>query len=174
MEFYKVESIEDITSELVLSLIERYKQNEMPRLKKLYNYYLGESEIKERTMKDSSKPNNRVAHPFGAYLVQIIQGYMLGKPVGYSSENKEFMLKIQDIFDKNNEQNHNSELGKNLSIFGLGYELLYMNELNEVKFANLNPMETFMIYDNTIEQNPLVAIRFYDVFDYVKKNQLHM
>ena len=42
MEFYKVQSIEDITNELILSLIERYKQNEVPRLKKLYDYYLGE------------------------------------------------------------------------------------------------------------------------------------
>ena len=47
-----------------------------------------------------------------------------------------------------------------------------MNELNEIKFANLNPMEIFMIYDNTIEQNPLVAIRFYDVFDYITEESI--
>lgn len=159
--------MEQINDELILSLIERYKQNEIPRLKKLYDYYIGNSEIKKRSMKDASKPNNKVAHPFGAYLVQTIQGYMLGKPISYSSENEDLMLKVQDIFDKNNEQSHNSELGKYLSIYGLGYELLYVNEQNEIKFSPLSPEEAFVIYDNSIEQKPLMAVRFYEVYDYM-------
>jgi SPP1 family phage portal protein len=120
-------------------------------------------------MKDPSKPNNKVANPFGAYMVDTVMGFFLGKPISYSSDNEELMLRIQDIFDRNHEQNHNSLLGKTLSITGIGYELVYMNELNEIKFANINPQECFMIHDNSIEQNPLVAVRFYDVFDYVSE-----
>ncbi len=66
MEIYKVQSYEEINSELILSLIVRYKQKEVPRLKKLNDYYLGKSEIKNRKMKDPSKPNNKVATPIGA------------------------------------------------------------------------------------------------------------
>lgn len=166
--------MEEITSELILSLIGRYKKKELPRLKKLQDYYLGKSEIKNRKMADPSKPNNKVSNPFGAYLVDTVQGFFLGKPISYSSssENEEFMLKVQDIFDRNHEQNHNSLLGKTLSITGIGYELLYMDEQNNVKFCSLNPQEVFMIYDNTIQQNPLVAVRFYEVFDYISEESV--
>ncbi len=172
MEIYKVQSYEEITSELILSLIERYKQKEVPRLKKLNDYYLGKSEIKNRKMKDPSKPNNKVANPFGAYLVDTVMGFFLGKPISYNSDNEELMLRIQDIFDRNHEQNHNSLLGKTLSITGIGFELVYLNEQNNLKFCMLNPMEVFMIYDNTIEQNPLMAVRFYDVFDYITEESI--
>ena len=174
MEIYKVQSIEDITNELILSLIERYKQVEVPKLKKLHDYYIGENPtIRNRKTSDTSKPNNKIANPIASYLVDISNGFFLGKPVSYSSaNNEELMSKIQDIFDKNHEQNHNSLLGKSLSIYGVGYELLYMNELNEIKLANLNPQEVFMVYSNNIEQKPLVAIRYYDIFDYITEETI--
>jgi SPP1 family phage portal protein len=167
LEQYKVQSIESITNELILSLVERYKIKEIPRLKKLDNYYLGKSNIKNRKMTDTSKPNNKIANPYGAYIVDTVQGYFLGKPVSYSSDNETLMEKLQLVYDRNHEQAHNSKVGKQLSITGIAYELMYMNEANEIKFAMLNPQEVFMIYDNSIETKPLMAVRFYEVHDYV-------
>jgi SPP1 family phage portal protein len=167
MEIYKVQSLDNVTNELVLSLMNRYQLKEVPRLKKLQGYYTGKSEIKKRKMTDPNKPNNKVSNPYGAYIVDTVQGYFLGKPVSYSSDNDALMEKLQEVYDQNHEQTHNSKLGKQLSITGIAYELLYMNENNAIKFAPLNPQEVFIIYDNSIEQHPLAAVRFYDVHDYV-------
>ncbi|MCD4839739.1 phage portal protein [Neobacillus sedimentimangrovi] len=167
MEFYRITGLSDITNELIVSLIDRYKTKEVPRLNRLAEYYIGKSDIKKRTMNDPSKPNNKIANPFGAYIVDTVQGYFLGKPVSYQSDNEQLMEKLQLIFDKNHEQAHNSKLGKQLSISGIAYELLYVNEANEIKFSMLDPKEVFMIYDNSIEMKPLAAVRFYDVHNYV-------
>jgi len=168
MEFYKVQSIDEINSELILLLIERFKQNEVPRLQNLYQYYLGNSKIKSRPSVDATKPNNKIAHPIGNMITQSVIGFFLGKPISYSSDNDDFIMKVQDIYDKAHEQSHNVKIGKQLSIYGLGYELIYMNELNEVRLAVLNVEECFMIYDNSVEQNPLMAVRFYDVQNYLE------
>ena len=113
-------------------LIERYRQKEIPRLRKLHDYYLGNTSIKSRTMSDANKPNNKIASPISNLIVNSIQGFFLGKPISYSTDdnNKDYMLKVQDIFDKNHEQTENSKLGKELSISGIAYELLYVNQNN--------------------------------------------
>ena len=172
VETYKVQSLDNITNELILSLIERYKLKEVPRLKRLNNYYLGKSDIKNRKMHDKAKPNNKIANPFGAYIVDTVQGYFLGKPVTYVSDDEKLMERLQDIYDQNHEQSHNSRLGKQLSITGIAYELMYMNESNDIKFAMLDPKEVFMIYDNSIETKPLMAVRFYEVHDYVTESSV--
>lgn len=167
MELYKVTGIDDITPELVLSLIKRYETAEVPRLKRLQNYYIGKSDIKNRVMNDTTKPNNKVANPYAAYIVDTVQGYFLGKPIAYSSKNESLMEKLQLVYDQNHEQAHNSRMGKQISITGIAFELMYVNETNGIKFAMLDPKEVFMIYDNSIEMKPLAAVRFYDVHDYV-------
>ncbi|MFP3357590.1 phage portal protein [Planococcus sp. SIMBA_143] len=167
MEKYQIKNIEELNSELILQLINRYKMKELPRLKKLKAYYKGEHEaILQRTMSDPNKPNNKIVNPYATYIVDTIGGYFLGKPVNYSSSEKEYMEKVQYVFDSNDEQSLNARIGKDVSILGVGMELHYTNEEAETRFSYMNPIESFMIFDNTIESKPLAAIRFYDVENY--------
>lgn len=167
MELYRVSSEEELTPQVISALIDRYKMKEVKRLKTLHEYYIGQSEIKRRAMSDPAKPNNKVANNFPGYITDTIQGYFMGKPVSYKSEDEDHMIKVQDVFDRNHEQAHNAKLGKQLSITGVAHELVYMDENNNVRLAVLDPQETFMIYDDTIEQNPLAGVRFYTIQDYV-------
>lgn len=48
MEKYKIKDIEELNGELILQLINRFKIKEVPRLNRLKNYYLGESNILKR------------------------------------------------------------------------------------------------------------------------------
>ena len=167
LEKYQVNSIEDITPQLVMQLIERYEMNEVPRLEKLYEYYLGETEITRRVMADPNKPNNKIVNPFSSLITDTIVGYFAGKPVNYQSEDKELMIKLQDVFDKNHEHTHNKKLTQKLTVMGLAYELLYLNEEAEIGVSTSDPRETFLIYDTTIEENVLAGVRFIDVPDYL-------
>ena len=81
MEKYKLSGIESLTPEAIRALIKKYKAEEVPRLQRLKNYYDGNSDIKKRTMSDTSKPNNRIDTNFCGYITDTVNGYFLGKPV---------------------------------------------------------------------------------------------
>lgn len=167
MEQYRIDNVDLITDELIMALIERYKKNEVPRLQKLQRYYLGKSDIKNRQMTDPTKPNNKIANPFASMITDTVIGYFLGKPISYQSDDKDLMKKLQDVYDSNHEQAHNSKMGKQLSIKGVSYELVYMNEDKEIKFNQLDAETVFIIYDNSINPVPLMAVRFYDIHNYI-------
>lgn len=168
MEKYKLPTTEHLTAEAVQALIRKYKKQEVPRLERLKRYYDGRSDIKQRRMSDISKPNNRIDTNFSGYITDTINGYFLGKPVGYqASTDSKLMEAIQPILDRNHEETHNQRIAKDVSIMGVGYELVYMNEHTEICFKHLNPTETFLIYDTTIEENVIGAVRFIEYKNFV-------
>jgi len=173
MEKYKVSTIDDLSPELINSLIERFKLKELKRLQRLQEYYNANTDIKQRTMSDESKPNNMISTSYPQYLTNTINAFFLGKPVSYISSVDELMDRVQPILDDNHEQTLNSRIGKSISITGVGYELAYVDEQTQLKFVYLDPTEAFMIYDNTIQSNPIAAVRFFEVEDYLtNENQL--
>lgn len=170
IEKYKVASLDSITPELIYSLIQRYEMNEVPRLKRLKKYYVGQTDVKQRVMSDKSKPNNKIASPFSAYIVDTTVGYWLGKPVVYQSQDEELMAKVQIVLDRNHEANHNTNLGKDLATTGVAYELIYLDNEKNIKLKRLNAESVFMIYDSTVEETPLMAVRFMSIEDYISND----
>lgn len=167
MEKYRINSLEDINAELISALIKRYRINEVPRLEKLKNYYIGQSDVKNRVMSDKEKPNNKIANSFGAYITDTVTGYWLGKPIVYSSQDKTFIDKINEVYVQSHEQDHNSKVGKTMTICGVAYELLYINEQSQIKMVEIEPTSIFAIYDSTVEEKTLAYVRLYDVEDYI-------
>lgn len=141
-----------------MSLYERYTEKEIPRLNRLNEYYLGNADIKKRTMNDPNKPNNKIASPYASMITDTVTGYGMGKPIAYSAEDKELMLAVQAVFDKNHEQSHNKKLWKQLTITGLSYELLFLDEDGNICFAPIDPRNCFFIYDNSVKENVLMAV----------------
>lgn len=170
-DFIMLESIDELTPELIQVLIKKHNTEEVPRLKKLKNYYLGKHDILNRTMADG-KPNNKIVNPYASYITDMIQGYFLGKPITYTSKDEVLLNTINELYSVNNEQAHNSLLSKDMSIYGVAYEMLYINENNEIKFAQLNPMEVFMIYDTSINPKPIGAVRYYTIKDYLTSKSI--
>lgn len=166
MEKYQVSNVDMITPELVVALINRYRENEVPRLNKLYDYYLGNTDIFKRVMADPVKPNNKIGNPFSSLITDTIVGYFAGKPVNYQSQDKDLMIKMQSIFDDNSEASHNKQLTKQLTVMGLSYELVYMSDA-DIKMKVLDPRNTFLIFDDTLDGKVLAGVNFVDVPDYV-------
>lgn len=166
MEKYQVSNIDMITPELVVALINRYKELEVPRLNKLYDYYLGETDIFKRIMADPAKPNNKISHPFSSLITDTIVGYFAGKPVNYQSQDRDLMIKVQSVFDDNSEDAHNKKLAKQAVIMGVSYELIYMSD-EDIKIKVLDPRDTFLIFDDTMDGKVLAGVHFVDIPDYV-------
>lgn len=157
-----------LTEELILKIVKKHKETELPRLLKLQKYYDAKNtEIMNRPMTDGTKPNNKIANAYASYITDTLTGYFIGKPVTYNADDQ-ILEKITEIFDYADEADVNMELAKEASIYGVAYELDYCNEEGQLKMAYLSTPECIPIYDTTIDKNLLYFIRYYSDYDYVK------
>lgn len=132
----------------------------------MQQYYEGQHEILDREM-EGDKPNNKLVNAFPTNIVNVMQGYFMGEPVVYSSEDGVYMEALNEIFEANDEQNVNSRNSKEMSIKGKAYEILYADEEAEPNFAPEKPENIIMVYDTKIKPEPLFAIRVYYITDIV-------
>lgn len=163
---FRLNDVSELTPDVVRRMIYKFRGNEMPRLDRLKNYYLNKTAILCRVQADPLKPNNRVVHPFAQYITDILTGYFMGEPVVYSSTEDIEALKL--TFEYNDEQNENMELAKAASIFGRAWEYLYVDTDGALRFTAIDPREIIPIYGETIENELLAVIRFYDEYNIVK------
>lgn len=164
-----IQTERELTPDLILELVEEYKATEVARLEMLQDYYDGKTKITEREM-ESGKPNNKTVLNYPAYIVDMITGYFIGVPIAYTSQESELLDEIQDIFNLNDEQDENSELATIMGTKGVAYELVYADEDANVRFNELDPAATFIVYDNSIIPRARFGIRFYtlDEEDYIE------
>ena len=120
-------------------------------------------------MKDPTKPNNKIANPYASYITDTLVGYFIGEPITYNSNEENILKELQMIFEYNDEADENAELAKNASIYGAAYELLYVTE-DGIRFKTLDPKQCIPIYDDTVDNNLIAFIRYYDDYDVIKDN----
>lgn len=156
-EFYLPADTE-ITNELVTKLIKLHEED-CERYITLEDYYRGKAKIYDRS-KEDYKANNKLALDYPSYIVDILLGLFVGKPISYtvSDENKEMMQGLQEVFDLNDEQDENAEIAKICGIKGRGYEIVYLDEEGGVRFNEVQPENMVMVYDNHIKPEPLFCI----------------
>ena len=150
-----------LTTEIIKKLVEQHQSTVVPRLVKLENYYQGRTDILQRQMADITKPNNKIVNPFANYITDMFVGYFMGEPVAYKSNDIAALEELQLIFNYNDEQDENAELANNASVYGVAYEMCYVDADGMVRFKQVNPKEVICVYDNTIENDLLYAIRYY-------------
>ena len=148
----------------ILKKISKFEYGMRPRLNKLYEYYIGKQNILN-ARKPEGKPNNRIVANYAKYIVNTTTGYYLGIPVAYSSQDDKLSENITHICEYNDDAFHNTQLGKDISVFGYGAELLYIDNDGEIRYGKINPMNLYIGYSNDIERRIEYAIRWYDVLD---------
>src|SRR5690606_6965339 len=101
-------------------------------------------------------------HAFGEYVSNFMQGYMVGIPLKTTYPDEKTDETLRDINRTNDADEHNSDLVLDQSIYGRAYELLYRNKNDETRFAISDVLETFVIYDDTVEMNKIAGVRYID------------
>lgn len=124
------------------------------------NYYLGKHAIVNRQMSTKGLPNNKLVANHAKYITDIAVGYVTGNPVKYEG------TQIEDIaqtFDQIDIVSHDAELAKDLSIFGVGYELYYMSsdDVPIPKVTAIDPRQIFLVVDDTVEYRSLFGVHYY-------------
>lgn len=119
-------------------------------------------------MKDSSKPNNKIANAYASYITDTLVGYFIGEPISYTSNDNILLQDLNMIFEYNDEADENAELAKNASIYGVAYEMLYLGEEDKmIRFKALDPKQIIPIFDKSVENNLLAIVRYYEDYDVV-------
>jgi SPP1 family phage portal protein len=188
-------SKERLEAEDVLKYIKDYLAKEVPKLDDLWEYYKGKNvKILNRKTPDPNNPDEKITVSYARKLVNTYTGYAF-RP-GYItykankakeekkkndkieldiekvSEEDLFLNEVTDIFDINDEPIKTNRHGRNLGIFGLSYELFYIDSETEVKEGNISykntirffvvdPREMIVLYDFSPEPKLKIGIRFY-------------
>lgn len=145
-----------IPNKLLMGCINEHKQEINERLQKLHNYYEGKHLILNRTFDNVNIPNNKLVANHAEYITDLAVGYVFGVPVSYTGAGAEA---INKNFTEIDEDSHNNDLAINSSVFGRAYELVYMSDDEKpiIQLAELSPLNTFLVVDNTVMKRPIFA-----------------
>ena len=149
----------EMTVDVIKYVLDLHKE-EAKRINKLKDYYNNNNDIVYREYNNGNKPKNKIANPYASYITNTAVGYFLGKPVSYT--NIENFETIKDLLVYNDEADNNTTLAKMSSICGYGIEIMYVDEDTNIRFTSIDPSECAVVYDNTLQENIMFAIRYYD------------
>lgn len=149
---------EELTGEILSKFIDKHKAR-IPRYNELMNLYKGDHLILHDEEKENGKPDNRLVVNFAKYIVDTLNGYFIGNPVKTIHPEADVSDKMKMIAKRNSQNDNNAELSKMCSIYGHAYEFIYQDEEANTRVTYLSPLEAFVIYDDTIGQEPLYGVR---------------
>lgn len=139
-------------------------------------YFKGENVAILKEQEDRRKrgdtPNNAVPVPYYRALSRSMIGYMYSKPIEMideSGQNESYLETLKDVWKNNNSDIKNTEMGKDQTVFGLGYELLYTEVPGQqttipdmIRFAKIKVEQCIPIFNQDVEEKLIAMIRYYD------------
>ena len=137
------------------------------------DYFYGKHKILQRTFDDKSKPNNQVMCNIPKYIVQVRTGFFSSSPLTLESENPEYLKDIRKVLEYNDFKQIFNQLDTYCSIYGHSFLVMYMNEEGRIAFTAQNPTDWIYVRDNSLEQKPKFAIRYYAWWDDVENMQMY-
>lgn len=131
-------------------------------------YYLGLHAVKDR----KNAPNNKIISNHAKDITDTATGYFMGSAIKYQNTAETDIEDLLLAFDNAeiDEIDHDNAL--DMSIYGVAYEYIYAKENDTVlQIKNLEPENTFIVYDDSIEQKELFAVYYYERIDDTKQQK---
>lgn len=137
----------------ICTLIKKH-QKEVHRLRKLKRYYEGQHKIL------GEKRKTKLVCNHAKDISDTASSYFIGNPVSYKSQQD--IKPLMDAFEFAGADEADGDNGLDLSIYGRCYEYVYPEEGGtDLTIKTLEPENTFVVYDDTIEQKELFAVYYY-------------
>lgn len=172
----------EITAKNVYSWINSFKNNILPTRQKLCDYYDGKNEVvKQGAVK--GRPNYSINVNMAKYIIDVATSYAFGNPIKYTTDNenaKAILEKIQYIHKNCSIAEVDFQQGGDMATYGVSYQLVMAlagegRIEDRILFKYLNPLQTFYVVDNTILENPICAVYFYEYTEKkVKKTKVYV
>lgn len=138
----------------------------------LINYSHGKQEILNKTKSVREEINNTLVINHAQMITRNVVGYFLGTPIQYiqsGAESKNEIDYLNKVVSYEDKSSVDKEIGDYQSICGTAYRIIYTDGQfgDEVPFEDkaLNPSTTFVVYENTIAEKPLVGITYHTMLD---------
>ena len=151
----------EMTLPLLAEYMNKHQKEVNDRYKKLMDTYMSDHAILHNPRKPFWKPDNRIVVNFAKYIVDTMNGFFLGNPIKITSDSDSAAEFVEYIDRYNDQDNNNAELAKTCDIFGKGYEMYFTDEQSELCITTLSPLESFMIFDESILERPIFFVRRY-------------
>lgn len=159
--FYLNRDIE-LTPELLMKMINHFHVNEEPKLRKYKNYYDGIQKILEKTYSDPSKPCSRTVINYAKNICDSYCGY-LATPGYISYQSEQDIEDIMDILRYNDFQAEDNAFLLDALVYGVAYELMYLDAESKTRFTLINPTQCFAVSDDSLAGDLLYFVRMYKV-----------
>lgn len=139
----------------------------------LMDYKNGKQTILDKTKLVRDEINNKLVLNHAQMITRTVVGYFLGTPIQYiqsgDTDKKEEIDMLNRFVQYEDKSSTDKEIGEMQSIVGTAYRVIYSDgELaDEVPFEerSLDPAYTYVVYENSISERPLLGIHYYDIFD---------
>ena len=150
----------ELTPRVIAKLIQKFTLNEQPKLIKWRDYYEGKHEILKKQHKDESRPCNKAVTNFAKVIADTYAGYIAGKPVSYTSNVD--IADVQDAINYNDSAEQDIEFLMNALTYCTAYELHWVDANAQPRYAQVDPVNSFAVYDDTLDSNLLYFFRWYE------------
>ena len=151
----------EITAEILNQFLMENRNRIAKRYKRLADAYETKYCIFTAPKKEAWKPDNRIAVNFAKYIVDTMNGFFMGVPVKVTSDDERTADYINKVDAYNDTADLNAELAKRCDIFGKAYEMYYVDPNGEISIAVFDPLNAFMIYDDTITRRRRAFVHVY-------------
>ena len=151
-----------LTPDRLGTMLMQYQTDQLPVFNRRWRYYEGKQDILNKLVEDDSRPCNKIVCNYIKNIVDTYEGYAVGLPVSYSNpeEGNRFDI-LEDILGYNDVADEDAELFRGGLIFGRGAEICYIDEEAKVRFKTLDSREVIPVYDDTLNEDLLYAVRFW-------------
>ena len=135
------------------------------RYKQLYNYYIGNQSILTRTLSSDTAKNNHLVNNFASYIADISSNYLLGNPVDYLAPDDVDIAPVMERYAAQTMSDVDASLALDAAIFGVAYDLTFTDEYSEPNTVEVDPRNTLMVYDDSVQHKELFAINCASIKD---------
>lgn len=159
---YPAEKFDELNLDksIILNLITKHYAMMQKKFKNK-QYYDGQHAILSRK-REEGLPDVRVVCNHAKDITDTATGYFMGNPITYSNTEDADIDALLVAFDKANTDDVDADNAQDMSIFGLAYEYVYAKkDKSEPACKNISPLSTFIVVDDTIEENELFGVYYY-------------
>lgn len=156
---------QELNTELLYKMINKFRLSIEPKLQKYKNYYDGIQAILNKSYSDPTKPCNRTVINYCKNIVDSYCGYLAAPNcISYSSEQD--ISDVMEILKYNDYQAEDSDFLLDALIYGTACELMYIDNTGHTRFRLINPTNCFGIFDDSLSKDLLYFVRMYKVNDW--------
>lgn len=148
---------------IIKNFIDIHSNYQNKRSAILQNYYEGKNTAIlyfNNRRRQVNKSDNRIITPFARKIVETHVAYSFSNEIKINDSNKKVDAFVNTLFNRTQLNAHNKRLATDVLTFGHAFEINYRNKRGKNILKNLSVYNTFVIYTDDLEEEPICAVYY--------------